>query len=183
MRQIAAGELVEHVERRVLRRGACAGTRPASRDGGRARVGARAREPDLLGQRGARAAVERRARRSWQNTRCSATTLSRQLEPRLAVALGVRADVDHREPQIRVPEDDVVHPRRDAAGDERVGPLDQQADVRAGAQPAHPRRRRCIVRHAPSAPRVALTHASPPSPAAAPACGAARSRRATTRAR
>ena len=44
-------------------------------------------------------------------------------------APGYEPDVQHREGQLGVAEDDVVHPRRDAARHERIGPLDQQADV------------------------------------------------------
>ena len=67
---------------------------------------------------------------SWQNTRCKRDDVRRQLIPRLAVRAGIGSDVQDRERQLGVPADHVVNPRRDAAGHERVGPLDQQADVR-----------------------------------------------------
>ena len=110
--EVQAAEARQHARRlRRGRRRRRAASRICSRSSARARP------------------VERRAGRLLAEDAVQADHVGGELVARLAVGARVRADVQHREAQLGMAEDDVVHPGRDAARDEGVGPLDQQADV------------------------------------------------------
>ena len=126
--EIPAGELVDDLDRRLLLEvNAAEGRQHARRRG--ACVSARPRQANLFGQLGARPPVERLRVPLLAEDTMKGDRVRRHLEPRLAVGIGVRADVDHRERQIRVSENDVVHPRRHPARHVGISPLDQQADI------------------------------------------------------
>ena len=135
--EVQAAEALEHARRR------------------RARVDRGAQRADLLAQLGPRATVERGWRGLLAEHPMEPHDVGRKLVSRFAVGAGIRADVEDREGQLRVTEDDVVDPRGHATGHERVGPLDEQADVR----------RLSAHRGAPSASTPARGSApGPPSP-------------------
>ncbi len=115
----------------------------------RSRVHRRAKRSDLLAQRRPAGAVERRERRLLAEHPVQPDDVRRQLIARLAVRAWIGSDVQHRELQLGVSADHVVNPRRDTARHERVGPLDQQADIRhlgdLGIVVQAERRVRCAV--------------------------------------